>query len=124
MTTAYTLAETAAAADGWNDPVHGKVGWKTLFSADQFPSAGISGGIAYLEADGELKVHRHTPPEIYFVLEGEAIVSIDGVEHRVGANTGVFIPGDALHGIRALGVPVRFFYCFAMDRFSDVEYRF
>lgn len=38
----------------------------------------------------------------------------------------VFIPGDAEHGIRNLdpGEELRWFYCFAVDGFEEVKYRF
>lgn len=121
----YVLAEADAAADGWDDATHGRVSWRTLFSADTFPSAALSGGIGYLEPGGALALHRHAPAEIYFILDGHPVVTIDGVEHAVGPNAGVFIPGDAEHGIRNDGgTPVRFFYAFAVDRFSTIEYRF
>ena len=66
-----------------------------------------------------------TPAEIYYVVEGHGIVTLDGVDHPVSAGTAVYIPGDAEHGIRNAGqTPLRFFYAFAVDSFGDVTYRF
>ena len=111
--------------DRWDDPVKGRVGWRTLFSADQTPTEALTAGVADLQPGGWLGLHRHTPPEIYYVLEGSGIVTLDGVEHPVAAGAAVFIPGDCEHGISNAGAaPLRFLYAFAVDSFAEVEYRF
>ncbi len=112
-------------ADGWDDPGKGRVGWRTLFSGDVSPTEALTAGVAELEPGGWLGLHRHSPAEIYFVLEGSGTVSLDGVEHEVEGGAAVFIPGDAEHGIRNSGAAkLRFLYVFPTDSFSDVEYRF
>jgi mannose-6-phosphate isomerase-like protein (cupin superfamily) len=111
--------------DGWDDPVRGRIGWRTLFSGDLTPTAALTAGVAEVEPGGWLGLHRHEPAEIYYVIEGRGIVVLDGVEHTVGPGSAVFIPGDAEHGIRNEGdAPLRLLYAFAIDSFSDVEYRF
>jgi len=111
--------------DGWDDPVRGRMSWFTLFSRDITPTDGLSAGLAEIEPGGGLNPHRHAQPEIYFVAEGSGIVTIDGSETAVSAGAAVFIPGDALHGIRNVsGTPLSFFYCFAADTFSEIVYRF
>jgi mannose-6-phosphate isomerase-like protein (cupin superfamily) len=113
------------AEDGWDDPVHGRVRWRTLFSGDLTPTEKITLGIATLDAGDRLKPHRHDPPEVYMILDGHAVVTIDGVDHAVGPDTAVFIPGNAEHGIRNPGpARVRFLYAFGVDSFADVVYRF
>ena len=72
-----------------------------------------------------LKAHRHSQAEIYFIAEGEALVTIDGVETILTAGSAAFIPGDAEHGIRnASDRMLRVFYVFPTDRFDEVVYRF
>ena len=111
--------------DGWDDPVKGRISWRTLFSSDNTPTEALTAGVAELQPGGWLGLHRHTPPEIYYVLEGSGIVSLDGAEHEVTAGAAVFIPGDCEHGIRNDGtVPLRFVYAFAVSSFGEVEYRF
>lgn len=111
--------------DGWDDPVMGRIGWRTLFSADRTPTAALTAGVAELEPGGWLGLHRHTPAEIYYVLEGRGILTVDGVEHELSAGSAVFIPGDSEHGIRHDGDRLlRFLYAFPVDAFGDVEYRF
>jgi quercetin dioxygenase-like cupin family protein len=111
--------------DGWDDPVKGRVGWRTLFSGDRTPTDGLTAGVAELEAGGWLGLHRHTPAEIYYILEGSGVVTLEGREQEVGAGAAVFIPGDAEHGIRNTGDGLlRFVYVFPADSFAEIEYRF
>jgi quercetin dioxygenase-like cupin family protein len=111
--------------DGWDDPVKGRVGWRTLFSGDITATDSLTAGVAELEPGGWLGLHRHTPAEIYFVLEGTGLVTIEGNEHAVQAGSAVYIPGDAEHGIRnADNALLRFVYVFPVGAFGEVEYRF
>ena len=52
------------------------------FSPAITPTDGLTAGIAQLEPGGHLALHRHDPAELYFLLEGEAVVTIDGAESR------------------------------------------
>ena len=111
--------------EGWDDPVKGRIGWRTLFSGDTTPTEALTAGVAEVEPGGWLGLHRHTPAEIYFVLEGQGVVTLDGVEREVHAGSAVFIPGDCAHGIRNPHPrPLRLLYVFAVDSFAEVEYRF
>jgi mannose-6-phosphate isomerase-like protein (cupin superfamily) len=125
MTKPIIIREQDAPGDGWDDDVHGTVTWRTLLSADATPSEALTAGVAMIAPGQELRQHRHTPPEIYYILAGTGLVTINGEPYEVGPQTAVFIPGDALHGIRNIGVePLRFLYAFAVDSFASVEYRF
>lgn len=112
--------------DGWDEPGRGKVSWYTLLSGDITPTSSLSCGIAELEPrHGILKPHRHEPAELYHILAGQGVLTLEGDEWLVKAGDTVFIPGDAEHGIRnESDVMLRFFYVFPEDRFSDVVYRF
>ena len=111
--------------DGWDDPVRGRVSWRTLFSGDVTESFGLTCGVAVLEPGGWLGLHRHAAAEVYQVLQGDGRVTLSGVEHLVRAGSAVSIPSDVEHGIRNVGhSTLRFFYCLAANSFADVEYRF
>ncbi|MCO5065162.1 MAG: cupin domain-containing protein [Rhizobiaceae bacterium] len=118
--------ESEREREGWDDPARGRVSWYTLVSGDITPTSALSCGIAELEArTGILKPHRHAPAELYHILEGQGVLTLDGEHRVVTAGDTVFIPGDAEHGIRNEGSAVlRLFYVFPQDRFSDVVYRF
>jgi mannose-6-phosphate isomerase-like protein (cupin superfamily) len=119
------LDEAEAPQDGWDDPVYGRLRWRTLFSQGLTETAGITCGVTELGPGDWLGLHRHAPPEIYYVFTGAGIVSLDGREVPVSAGRAVFIPGMAEHGIRQTGNEVlRLFYAFPVDSFDSVEYLF
>jgi quercetin dioxygenase-like cupin family protein len=125
MTKTHVVKETSLPLEGWDDPARGSCLWRTTISADISPTDSFSTGIAYFAPGQTLAPHKHSHPEVYFVLEGELEVTIDSVKHCVTPNTTIFIPGFAEHGtLNATSKPARIFYCFATDRFSDVQYQF
>ena len=68
---------------------------------------------ATLEPDQATERHYHrASEEIYFLLEGEAEMELDGERRRVGPGDAVLIPPGAWHEIRALE-PLRFLCCCA-----------
>ncbi|RBP16081.1 dimethylsulfoniopropionate lyase DddW [Roseiarcus fermentans] len=119
------LDEAELPLDGWDDSVRGRINWRTLFSKGGTPTDGITCGVADLGAGGWLGLHRHSPPEIYYVVAGTGVVTLDGVEKPVKAGCAVFIPAMVEHGIRQTGTErLRFFYGFPVDSFDSVEYLF
>ena len=95
------------------------------FSPGGTPTDGITCGVADLGPGDWLGLHRHPPPEIYYVFAGSGVVTLEGREVAVKAGTAVFIPGMAEHGIRQTGTELlRFFYGFPVDSFDSVEYIF
>jgi len=118
------LDETDAPLAGWDDPVKGRIRWRTLFSKGGTPTDGITCGVADLEPGDWLGLHRHKPPEIYFVLAGTGVMTLDGREIAVKAGSAVFIPGMAEHGVQTGAERMRFFYGFPVDSLDDVEYLF
>ena len=103
----------------------GEAEWKTLISAGLTPSSGLTMGVARLPRGGSLHTHRHEQHEAYLVLDGTAVVTIDGMARPVEPGVAVFVPGNALHSVEATGDSgVRFAYVLAADSFEDVEYVF
>ncbi|KAH7064354.1 hypothetical protein BKA63DRAFT_586260 [Paraphoma chrysanthemicola] len=141
-------------------PDRGIVSWKTLISSPQTRTNTFTVGIGTCAAgrsvscpaqtspsslgqgqgQGHLALHRHAHAEIYYVIAGKGVVTIDGREDVVGKGSLVFIPGDAEHGIRCVGVgeggdkgeegeeeeegDLVWLYAFAADGFEEVVYRF
>ncbi len=109
---------------GWDDPARGTLRWKTLLSGDVTASDSLVCGIAIMKPGDHFALHRHAQPEVYFGLEGEGIVMIDGQPHRLAPGIALFIPGHALHGVPEVAAPLRWFYTFACDRFDQIHYEF
>jgi len=113
--------------ESFGEATRDRVEWRTLFSADRTPTRALTLGVADLPpaARDTLITHRHDPIEAYYVLAGEGLVSIDGVDHAVRAGSAVFLPGGCEHAALNTGSTVmRLLYVFASDSFDDVEYRF
>lgn len=119
--------ENSCEIEGWSDPVRGAVTWRTLLSADRTPTSNMTVGVAEIApgAPDRIFPHRHQPPEVYYILAGEGVVTIEGIDHPVRPGSTVFIPGDAWHSTRNTGPAVlRLLYLFAVDSFADVRYTF
>ena len=121
---AFVTSAAQVAPETWND-ARGRIAFHTLVSAGATPSNGLVAGLATVEPGGCLARHRHGPAEIYYVVSGESVVTIEGVAHAVRPGSTVFIPANAWHQIdNRFDGPMRFFYVFSGDRFEDVEYVF
>lgn len=121
----HVVNETNAPRDGWDDPIKGRIGWRTLFSQGATPTEGVTCGLAELKPGDWLGLHRHAPPEVYYILAGNGVMSLEGREIAIGEGSAVFIPGMAEHGIRQTGAEVlRLLYAFPVNSFDSVEYLF
>jgi mannose-6-phosphate isomerase-like protein (cupin superfamily) len=121
----FVVDEADAPLDGWDDPVKGRIRWRTLFSKGGTPTDGITCGVCDLGPGDWLGLHRHAPLEIYYVWAGAGVVTLAGNEVAVKAGSAVFIPGMAEHGVRQTGSELlRFFYGFPVDSLDTVEYLF
>jgi mannose-6-phosphate isomerase-like protein (cupin superfamily) len=116
--------ENDVAEESWND-ARGRLSFRTLIDGDKTATTALTFGTATLRFGQWLSPHRHAQPEIYYILSGSGALTIDGVRHDVSAGTGIFIPGNAEHGIKNTGFfPLKFLYAFAVDGFSEVVYVF
>ncbi len=116
--------EDEAAEETWDD-ARGRLSFRTLIDGDETPTNDLTFGTATLKAGEWLALHRHAQPEIYYILAGEGQMTIDGMSYDVAAGTGIFIPGNAEHGIKNEGpATLKFLYAFAVNGFSEVVYVF
>jgi mannose-6-phosphate isomerase-like protein (cupin superfamily) len=77
---------------------------------------------ATLEPGQATERHYHArTEEIYFLLEGEAEMEVDGDRRRVGPGEAVLIPAGARHQIRA-ELPLRFLCCCAPPYSNEDTY--
>ena len=99
------------------------VTWRTLTSADRTPTQELTSGVCEIAPGGELALHRHPPLELYYFLDGTGVVTLGTDDHCVRRGSTIYIPGGTPHRIRNDGAePLRLFYVFPINSFSEVEY--
>lgn len=108
----------------WDDPTRGTIRFRTLISAPDTDSTRLVCGVALMAAGETFPLHSHPEPEVYFGLEGEGAVTIDGVAHRLAPGVALYIPGGAVHGVPVAEAPLKWFYTFPADSFADIRYSF
>lgn len=119
------VLHAAPCQEGWDDAGRGNVLWRTLFSSDITPTNALTAGVCEITPGNALEVHRHSAPEVYFILAGTGLMTVGDAEHVVRADSAIYVPGNALHGIRNIGTDLlRLFYVFAVDGFGEVKYVF
>ena len=121
---AYSLDSADVPLEGGTDPTFGTVRWRTLVNGHADDPKDLVFGIAEFEPGGTLLPHRHRQAEVYFGLEGDGIVTIEGVEHRIAPGVVVYVPGEMEHGTVAGPEGLRFAYGFAEQSFAMIDYRF
>ena len=124
MTTPARVDAAAVTDERWADPARGMIRFRTLVSAPMTHSDGIVCGVAMLEEGETFPLHTHPQPEVYFGLEGAGEVLIDGQPYSLSPGIALYIPGGAVHGVPLAKAPMKWFYTFAADSFSDIDYRF
>jgi quercetin dioxygenase-like cupin family protein len=108
----------------WDDPARGTIRFRTLFSQPSTASHSIVCGVAMMAAGETFALHSHPQPEVYFGLEGTGEVLMDGAPHPLAPGVALYIPGGAVHGVPLANGPLKWFYTFAADAFSDIDYSF
>jgi mannose-6-phosphate isomerase-like protein (cupin superfamily) len=124
VTTALRIDAQDCAPARWDDPARGTLAWRTLISGDVTASDRLVCGIAEMQPGESFALHRHAEPEVYFGLEGEGEVLIDGVAYAMAPGVALYIPSMAEHGVPDVTQPLRWFYSFARDRFGQITYHF
>jgi mannose-6-phosphate isomerase-like protein (cupin superfamily) len=68
----------------------------------------------YSLAEGAMSEHMHrTQEELYIVLEGTAMIDVDGARHRVGPREAIAVPARAWRKLTNAGIGPLTFLCVA-----------
>ena len=59
--------------------------------------------IVEMEPGGFQHLHSHEPEQMYYILEGSGIMTVDGEERSVEAGDCIFFPSFAEHGLKSIG---------------------
>jgi quercetin dioxygenase-like cupin family protein len=61
-------------------------------------------------------MHRHQPPEIYYVLDGSGLIYVGNEAHAVSAGSTVYVPSGVPHGIDTDELALHYFWLYGLDR--------
>lgn len=84
-------------------------GWRDLLISKQ--DTDVAAWAHAVDIDGAREHYHRVATELYYVLEGEGIVRLDGVEHPVRKGSIVHIPPGTIHGavgkmrVLVVGIP-------------------
>lgn len=67
--------------------------------------------VVELGEDGFSPKHEHDWPHINYMISGQGIVMIDGVDHEVEAGSYSFVPNNTIHQFRNTGTEPFVFIC-------------
>ena len=59
--------------------------------------------VVEMEPGGFQHLHSHEPEQVYYILEGSGLMTVDGEEQIVQAGDCVFFPSFAEHGLKNTG---------------------
>lgn len=124
MTTPARVDASTLPDERWDDPARGTIRFRTLISAPATDTRDLVCGIALMAPGDTFALHSHPQAEVYFGLEGEGEVLIDGRPHRLAPGVALYIPGGAVHGVPLATTSLKWFYTFAADSFGDIAYSF
>ena len=86
-------------------------GWRHLLISRQDADKNVAAWAHAVDIDGAREHYHQVGTEIYYVLEGEGSVILDGVEHAVCKGSAVHIPPGVVHGAKGrmrvlvIGIP-------------------
>ena len=75
-------------------------GWRDLLISRQDKDQKVAAWAHAVDIDGAREHYHKRSTELYYVLEGEGTVTLDGVEHSVRKGSNVHIPPGVIHGAR------------------------
>ncbi|MBI2946438.1 MAG: cupin domain-containing protein [Verrucomicrobia bacterium] len=75
-------------------------GWRHLLISRQDKDSDVAAWAHAVDIDGAREHYHKRSTELYYVLEGEGTVTLDGVEHAVRRGSIVHIPPGVVHGAK------------------------
>lgn len=103
----------------------GELRWKLLIDSSIGSSSGMSLGILKIKPNIELPLHHHSPNEIYLIKRGTGLLIKLNTSTGVKTGDAVYIPQNAVHGIRNTGsTSLLLYWIFPKDSWEEVRYSF
>jgi len=64
-----------------------------------------------LAENGHTPYHKHDWYHLNYVVEGEGVVTLDGVEHKINPGSVAYVPGNIMHNFKNTGKDDLRFLC-------------
>jgi len=86
-------------------------GWRDRLISREDRDKGVAAWAHAVDIDGAKEHYHERGTEIYYVLEGEGAIRLDGVEHPIRKGSMVHIPPGVVHGavgrmrVLVVGIP-------------------
>ncbi len=86
-------------------------GWRHRLISREDQGSGVAAWAHAVDIDGAREHYHKRGTELYYVLDGEGAVRLDGVEHPVRSGSLVHIPPGVVHGavgrmrVLVIGIP-------------------
>lgn len=74
--------------------------------------------LAIIQPGGAQRIHRHRPEQVYFILEGQGVMTVGGESQRVGPGDCIFIPSGQPHGLQNDGTTILRYFSAAASRYD------
>jgi len=79
---------------------------------------------ATLQPGAQTEAHSHpNTEELYYLLQGEALMAVEQEQRRVGAGDAIVIPPGRRHQIRNTGTTDLVFLCCCVPAYTDADTR-
>jgi mannose-6-phosphate isomerase-like protein (cupin superfamily) len=92
-----------------------------LVSATTGGSENLAVTLVEMEAGGVQHLHSHAPEQMYYILEGMGIMTVDSEQRMVQAGDCIFFPSFAQHGLENTGATVLRYLSAASPSFTRQE---
>jgi mannose-6-phosphate isomerase-like protein (cupin superfamily) len=92
-----------------------------LVSVETCNAENLAITIVEMEPGGYQNLHSHKPEQMYYILEGQGRMIVDGEERLVQAGDCIFFPSFAEHGLRNTGQGVLRYLSAASPSFTQEQ---
>jgi mannose-6-phosphate isomerase-like protein (cupin superfamily) len=76
----------------------------------------VAAGTCRFVPNVHYSLHHHQPPEIYYVLDGEAVIQVAEAAHPVSAGSALYLPSAVPHAVDTFDRPIHFFWLYGLGQ--------
>lgn len=121
------VREAQLAWQGWSAVSEGtdEPRYKTFFGDGARRTSGLVQGVLEYPPGARSRLHRHTPTETYYVLEGKGVGRVGDTTQSIEAGDAVLVPSGVAHAFENTGPgTLRVLWTLDCDRVSDIDFTY